>query len=104
MALSSDNKARKGLEMLVRGVEWKSPNFKLLSVIAETLNLNGVQSQIPPKVLLINITQTHFKCAIQEITTLEMDDALGELCVNGILKPEHKHLEENGLTHIPHLP
>ena len=33
-----------------------------------------------------------------------MDDALGELCVTGILKPEHKHLEDKGLTHIPHLP
>ena len=27
-----------------------------------------------------------------------------ELCVNGVLKPEHKHLEDKGLTHIPHLP
>ena len=33
-----------------------------------------------------------------------MDDALGELCVNGVLKLEHKHLEDKGLTHIPHLP
>ena len=33
-----------------------------------------------------------------------MDSALGELCVNEILKLKHKHLEEKGLTHIPHLP
>ena len=33
-----------------------------------------------------------------------MDDALGELFVNGILKPEHKHLEDKGLTHILHMP
>ena len=33
-----------------------------------------------------------------------MDDALGELSVNGTLKPEHKHLEVKCLTHIPHLP
>ena len=32
-----------------------------------------------------------------------MDSALGEICVDGTLKPEHKHLEEKGLTHIPHL-
>ena len=33
-----------------------------------------------------------------------MDNSLGKLRVNGILKPKHKHLEEKGLTHIPHLP
>ena len=33
-----------------------------------------------------------------------MDNALGELCVNSVLKPEHKHLEDKGLTHIRHLP
>ena len=33
-----------------------------------------------------------------------MDNSLGELCVNGVLKPKHKHLEDKGLTHIPHLP
>ena len=33
-----------------------------------------------------------------------MDVSLGELCVNGVLKLEHKHLEDKGLTHITHLP
>ena len=103
-ASSSCNKERKGLEMLVQGVEWKAPNFKLVPEIVKTLDPNGAQSQIPPKVLLINDIRTHFKCAIQEIGTLEMDNALGELCVNGVLKPKHKHLEDKGLTYIPHLP
>ena len=101
---SSSSKAKKGFEMLVRGVEWKAPNFKLVPIIVETLNQRRAQSQIPPKVLLINNIQTHFKCSIQEIGTLEMDGALGELCVNGVLKPEHKHLEDKGLTHIPTCP
>lgn len=90
--------------MLLRGVEWKSPNFKLVLATAETLDPNRTQSQIPPKVLLLNDIQTHFKCVVQDIKTLEMDNALSELCVDGILKPKHKHLEEKGLTHIPHLP
>ena len=33
-----------------------------------------------------------------------MDSALGELYVDGTLKPKHKHLDEKGLTHIPHPP
>lgn len=103
-ASSSIRKEKKGLEMLVRGIEWKSPNFKLVLAIAETLDPNGAQSQIPPKVLLINNIWTHFKCIIQEIRTLEIDEALGELCVNDVLKPKHKHLEDKGLTHITHLP
>lgn len=90
--------------MLVWGIEWKALNFKLVAVIVESLNPNGAQSQIPPKVLLINDIWTHFKCIVQEIRTLEMDSALGELYVDGILKPKNKHLEEKGLTHIPHLP
>ena len=30
--------------------------------------------------------------------------ALGEMSVDGSLKPEHKHMETKGLTHISHLP
>ena len=71
--------------------------------IAKSLDPHKAQSQIPPKVLLINNIQTHFKCTVQEIETLEMDSALGEIFVNGVLKPEHKHLEVKGLTHILHL-
>ena len=41
---------------------------------------------------------------IQDIGTLEMDEALENLCVNDILKIEHQHLEAKGLTHIPHMP
>ena len=90
--------------MLVRGTEWKAPSFKLVPAIAESLDPNGAQSQIPPKVLLVNDIRTHFKCTIQEIGTLDMDSALAELCVDGSLKPEHKHLETKGLTHIAHMP
>ena len=36
--------------------------------------------------------------------TLEMDTALGELSIDGVLKAKHKHLEDKGLTHITHLP
>ena len=33
-----------------------------------------------------------------------MENSLGQLCVDEVLKPEHKHLERKGLTHISHLP
>ena len=46
--------------MLVHGVEWKAPNFKLTPTIMETLDLSGAQSQIPPKVLLINNIHLNF--------------------------------------------
>ena len=90
--------------MLVKGFEWKAPNFKLVPTIAESLNSLGAQSKIPPKVILINNIRTHFKCTIQEIGTLEMENALAEMSVYGTLKPEFKHLETKGLTHIPNLP
>ena len=90
--------------MLVKGVEWKAPNFKLVLAIAESLDPNGAQSQTPPKVLLINDICTHFKCSIQELGNLEMDNALGEMSFDGSLKPKYKHLETKGLTHISHLP
>jgi len=41
---------------------------------------------------------------VQEIGTLDMDSTLADLCMDGTLKPEFKHLETKGLTHIPHLP
>ena len=90
--------------MLVHGVEWKAPNFKLSPVVAKALDTTGAQSQIPPKVLLVNDICLHFHYAIQEIETLQMDETLKSFCVNGVLKLEHQHLEEKGLTHIPHMP
>ena len=101
---SSSSKAKRGSEMLVRGVEWKAPNFKLAAAIAESLDPNGAQSQIPPKVLLINEIFSHFKYSIQELGNLKIDNALGEMSVDGTLKPELKHLETKGLTHISHFP
>ena len=53
-ASSSSNKAKKGLEMLVQGVKWKPPDFKLVPAIMGNLDPNGGQLQISPKVLLIN--------------------------------------------------
>ena len=86
--------------MLVHGVEWKALNFKLTLAIAKTLDLSGAQSYIPSKVLLINDIHSHFKCMIQEIGTLEMDLTLERLCVSGVLKSKHQHLEAKGLTQI----
>ena len=100
---SSSAKVKKGSEMLAHG-EWKAPDFKLVLVVAGTLDQSGAQSQIPPKVLLINDIHSHFKCTIQELGTLEIDTIHEELCVDGVLKPEHKHLEDKGLVHITHLP
>ena len=87
----SGSKQKWGSEILVKGVEWKAPNFKLIPTIAKSLDSQGAQSQIPPKVLLVNDIRTHFKCTIQEIGTLEMQNALAEMSVNGTLKSEHKH-------------
>ena len=84
--------------------EWKVSNFKLELTITKTLDPSGAQSQNPPKVLLVNDICTHFKCAIQEIGTLQMGDSLGQLCVDETLKPEHQHLEAKGLTHSPYVP
>ena len=74
-------------------MEWKELNFKLILAVVENTDPSGVQSQIPPKVLLINDIPLHFKCAIQDIGKLEMDKSLKELCIDGMLKPKHQHLE-----------
>ena len=85
-------------------MEWKALDFKLSPIVGETLDPSGAQSQIPPKVLLMNYICSHFKCVIQDIGTMEMDELLKELCINGVLKPEHQHLETKFLTHILHMP
>ena len=51
-ASTSSSKAKRGSDMLVKGVEWKAPNFKIVPAVAESLDPNGAQSQIPPKVFL----------------------------------------------------
>ena len=89
----SSRKEKKGSKMLVKGVKWKAPNFKIVPVVAESLDPYGTQSQILPKVLLINDIRTHFNYIVQELGTLEMDNSLAKMCVDGALKLEHKHLE-----------
>ena len=37
----SGSKQKKGSEMLVKGVEWRAPNFKLAPAIAESLDSQG---------------------------------------------------------------
>ena len=78
---SSSSKVKQGSDILVHGFEWKALDFKLTPMISKTIDPSSGQSQIPLQVLLC----THLKCLIQEIGTLEMDDALGKLCVNGFL-------------------
>ena len=80
------------------------PDFKLMPVVAKALDPSGAQSHIPSKVLLVNDICSHFKGTIQELGTLEIDVAQNELCVNDVLKLEHKNLEDKGLTHNTHLP
>ncbi|GLJ36483.1 hypothetical protein SUGI_0732800 [Cryptomeria japonica] len=98
---TSRSKAKKTSNMLVKGVKWTAPNFKLVPAIAESLNPSGAQSRIPSKVLLINDICTHFKCTIQELGTLEMDNALSQLCVDKTLKLEHRHLEIKAIPNTP---
>ena len=40
----SESKHKRGSEMLVKGVEWRAPNFKLAPAIAESLDSQGAQS------------------------------------------------------------
>ncbi|GLJ42996.1 hypothetical protein SUGI_0892420 [Cryptomeria japonica] len=47
---TSRSKAKKTSNMLVKGVEWTEPNFKLVPAIAESLDPSGAQSRIPSKV------------------------------------------------------
>ena len=74
---SRSNKVKQGSNILVHGVEWKALDFNLTPAIVETLDASRAQSQLPSKALLINDIHTHFKCAIQESGTIEMDEALG---------------------------
>ncbi|GLJ19494.1 hypothetical protein SUGI_0352090 [Cryptomeria japonica] len=46
---TSRSKAKKISNMLVKGVEWTAPNFKLVPAIAESLDPSGAQSRIPSK-------------------------------------------------------
>ena len=50
----SGSKQKKVSKMLVKGVAWRAPNFKLVHVVTKSLDPHGAQSKIPPKVLLIN--------------------------------------------------
>ncbi|GLJ17629.1 hypothetical protein SUGI_0306990 [Cryptomeria japonica] len=46
---TSRSKAKKTSNMLVKGVKWTAPNFKLVLAIAESLDPSGAQSRIPSK-------------------------------------------------------
>ncbi|GLJ24337.1 hypothetical protein SUGI_0464530 [Cryptomeria japonica] len=46
---TSRSKAKKTSNMLVKGVKWTAPNFKLVPAIVESLDPSGAQSRIPSK-------------------------------------------------------
>ncbi|GLJ43462.1 hypothetical protein SUGI_0903650 [Cryptomeria japonica] len=46
---TSRSKVKKTSNMLVKGVKWTAPNFKLIPAIAESLDPSGAQSRIPSK-------------------------------------------------------
>ncbi|GLJ43293.1 hypothetical protein SUGI_0899010 [Cryptomeria japonica] len=46
---TSRSKAKKTSNMLVKGVKWTAPNFKLVPAITESLDPSGAQSRIPSK-------------------------------------------------------
>lgn len=90
--------------MLVKNAICKTPKFKLYPAISEEKDPKGTHLDIPPKVLLIHDVRTFYHFSIQELVHFEIDQAYNVLCENGALKPEHKHLEVKGLTHIHHMP
>ena len=61
---SSNNKVKKGLEILVRSMVCGVLNLKLHLAIVEKTKLMGEHSQILEKVLLINDIQTFYHCSI----------------------------------------
>lgn len=64
----------------------------------------GAHSMIPLKVLLVHDVRSFYHCPIQDLRTLEMDEAYLAMYDNRALNPEHKHLEEKGLTHLGFMP
>ncbi|GLJ50380.1 hypothetical protein SUGI_1073860 [Cryptomeria japonica] len=46
---TSRSKVKKTSNMLVKGVKWTTPNFKLVPAITESLDPSGAQSRIPSK-------------------------------------------------------
>ena len=90
--------------MLIRNVVCEAPKFKLHSVIVEKTDPMGAHSQSLEKVLLINYIHTFYHYLIQELGTLELNQAYEAMCMDGNLKLEHKHLEVKGLTYVLCMP
>ena len=86
--------------MFIRSAICDAPKFKLHPIIVEKMDPMGAHSQILEKVLLINDIHTFYHCSIQEIGTLEINQAYDVMCVDGILQSKHKYLEVKGLTHV----
>lgn len=90
--------------MLVRGVECETPAFKLCPGIVEELDPVEAHSQIPPNILLICDIRSLYHFLIKELGTFELNQEYEAFCVDGNLKPKHKHLEAKGVIHILHTP
>ncbi|GLJ42621.1 hypothetical protein SUGI_0883280 [Cryptomeria japonica] len=99
---TSRSKAKKTSNMLVKGVKWTAPNFKLVPAIAESLDPSGAQSRIPSKAKAIielenklpkATTSTKRKAAITEETEEESEEEIETSKKKGkvvITKPKPK--------------
>ena len=86
--------------MLVRNTVYEALKFKLHPKIKEKTYPMGTHSQIPKMVLLISDIHTFYHCSIQELGTLELNQAYEAMCLDENLILEHKYLEVKGLTHV----
>ena len=84
--------------MISNGV-CEAPKLKAIPKISYKRDLVGVLSSIPLKVLMMNNVRNCHMCNIREIGDLEIREAFGKLCENGVLKNEFKIIEKKGLTH-----
>ncbi|GLJ52043.1 hypothetical protein SUGI_1106800 [Cryptomeria japonica] len=74
---TSRSKAKKTSNMLVKGVKWTAPNFKLVPAIAESLDPSGAQSRIPSKAAIPRVAWV--KPLLYEINIDEARDIIEAL-------------------------
>ena len=90
MAIASNSQLEKGkFEVYIVSNDVKQPNFWAIPEVAYKDDLTSALSMILPKVVMIQDVRKCYNCKVGSIGDLELREAYGRLCDNGVLKDEY---------------
>ena len=85
---------------IIQNEDCEEPKYKPHSKTGTQIDKAGLLSSIPPMVFIIHDIHAFYPYKIGQVGDYELQQTYNQICIDGKLKEEHKHLETKGLNHV----